>query len=1116
MKKLTAILAALCLIIAAAASVSALTLDTPEEASEIGFAEEGSGIPLASEDGHLTASAEWIRASGTNGTYNTVTVTADETVSAWNVDTGNTLAAVQTTDTTATVTAAGYPGHVTVSAVIDGTQSSVTVRLVGRDAGAFLPGVDLITGTPEGQTFDYTAAEYALQGAIGGNVTIETDEDGNKFARMRWVTGGNSQQYPIYEIINFPNTALDKRPVMISMKHRGKKDNLWILSLNTEDTSSGNVNMRDSFPNNASVWERSSYQLNKRSAVAKIRIQAGLSEAATPYEFDNLTVTPYYKVTYHGFDGEEVSSEYVLPISGIYVPDVSKVSGATGFATAQGGASVPVIKLAHADIDLYPVTETAVTFYADGSTAKVNVPAGSYTVPDIDEVGLAAENFRCWWNGSEYFLPGETIADGASLSGTFFAAVCFEEPLFDPAKGYLVYLFNYENMYNATTAYNTPAYLNKVYATGTSWRTDGNESLKVITDLDGNNAVQLVNSYSSQYQLFGAGIAYNAATVGGKETVQYDYKFISPLSVYHGGSWWMRMMNTTFGATSDNYYNGTVIRENAATEQGIWYHAYAAQVDTSNQGLKGGIVQHGGLPTTAKATQYVDNYAMYFYPKNTFVMYSANDPDAYTVETVDGIYTFPAYGADHIIGWTDGTNYFHAGRTYNASELQFRTLRPIVQDASMPAVLFGFEGDETIGTTLTQGNGPAKYNEVVEDDGAQVLHIHAWDRSSQSDYRLHFLHSAKYDYTDYALFTMRFKGDNLRKVDANADGGYSPVTSNWYAVVYAHWSASGSYFGSALYQFGSSHISPSDNSYHTMVKDLTTISLKSGYDIGYGFSIDPVNGGDGTRFGHDIYIDYIRLYRKGIKTVTYDTNAPAGATVISEVPADTGRGVGVGYLLTGDKPAVEGYTFVGWAESADALPADTVESIDLTDDITVYAVWVQNEQYSAPVMQSDVAIKGTGAKNGLRFKSVIRPSVKDNFDEFGFITTREIFLPYDSATDTYDADALTFLFKKNGENTERFATGVAYNEADGTDKIFGDTEDGGIVYTAVLTGIPLANKNENMVVRPYAKFTANERHMTIYGTAVKASLYQAAEAIRTAGGSAYEDNKAYIDEILAN
>lgn len=1113
MKKLTAILAALCLIIAAAVSVSALTLDTPEEASEIGFAEEGSGIPLASEDGHLTASAEWIRASGTNGTYNTVTVTADETVSAWNVDTGNTLAAVQTTDTTATVTAAGYPGHVTVSAVIDGTQSSVTVRLVGRDAGAFLPGVDLITGTLEGQTFDYTAAEYALQGATGSNVTIETDEDGNKFARMRWVTGGDSQQYPIYEIANFPNTAIDKRPVMISMKHRGKKDNLWVLSLNTEDTSSGNVNMRDSFPNNASVWERSSYQLNKRSTVAKIRMQAGLSEAATPYEFDNLTVTPYYKITYHGFDGEEVSSEYVLPISGIYVPDVSKVSGATGFATAQGGASVPVIKLAHADIDLYPVTETAVTFYADGSTAKVNVPAGSYTVPDIGEVGLAAENFRCWWNGSEYFLPGETIADGASLSGAFFAAVCFEEPLFDPAKGYLVYLFNYENMYNATTAYNTPAYLNKAYAAGTAWRTDGNESLKVITDLDGNNAVQLVNSYGSQYQLFGAGIAYNAATVGGKETVQYDYKFISPLSVYHGGSWWMRMMNTTSGATTDNYYNGTVIRENAATEQGIWYHAYAAQVDTSNQGLKGGIVQHGGLPTTAKAIQYVDNYAMYFYPKNTFVMYSANDPDDYTVVTVEGdTYTFPALDGRHIVAWTSGSNVYLAGKTYSASELQFKALTPYVQDETKPAVLFGFEGDSIIGVT----NNSCKYSEVIEDNGATVFHVHSWDKTGKADQRFHIMHPEKYDYKDYALFCMRFRAENLQKVDEASETGYSPVTGNWYAVVYAHWDTQGSYYGAALYQFGSSHYAPSDNGYHVLLKDISSLANKEGYDIGYGFSIDPVNGGDGTRFGHDFYIDYVRLYRKGVMTVTYDTNAPAGATVISEVPADTDRGVGVDYLLTGEQPAVEGYTFVGWAETADATLNETIESIDLVTDTTVYAVWVQNEQYSAPVMQSDVAIKGTGAKNGLRFKSVIRPSVKDNFDEFGFITTREVFLPYDSATDTYDADALTFLFKKNGENTERFATGVAYNEADGTDKIFGDTEDGAIVYTAVLTGIPLANKNENMVVRPYAKFTANERHMTIYGTAVKASLYQSAEAIRTAGGSAYEDNQAYIDEILAD
>lgn len=46
------------------------------------------------------------------------------------------------------------------------------------------------------------------------------------------------------------------------------------------------------------------------------------------------------------------------------------------------------------------------------------------------------------------------------------------------------------------------------------------------------------------------------------------------------------------------------------------------------------------------------------------------------------------------------------------------------------------------------------------------------------------------------------------------------------------------------------------------------------------------------------YIDAIRVYRKGVVTVTYDTNAPEGAAVLQTVEADTNRDVGTGYYLS--------------------------------------------------------------------------------------------------------------------------------------------------------------------------------------------------------------------------
>ena len=60
----------------------------------------------------------------------------------------------------------------------------------------------------------------------------------------------------------------------------------------------------------------------------------------------------------------------------------------------------------------------------------------------------------------------------------------------------------------------------------------------------------------------------------------------------------------------------------------------------------------------------------------------------------------------------------------------------------------------------------------------------------------------------------------------------------------------------------------------------------------------------------------------------------------------------------------------------------------------------------------------------------------------------------------------------------------------------------------------MENKNEKMVVRSYAKYTVNGKEMVVYGNTNAASLYETAVAIKEAGGTAYTNNKTYIDEIV--
>ena len=137
-------------------------------------------------------------------------------------------------------------------------------------------------------------------------------------------------------------------------------------------------------------------------------------------------------------------------------------------------------------------------------------------------------------------------------------------------------------------------------------------------------------------------------------------------------------------------------------------------------------------------------------------------------------------------------------------------------------------------------------------------------------------------------------------------------------------------------------------------------------------------------------------------------------------------------------------------------------------------------------------------------------SAKINLDEFGFITTREVLLPKNE--DVVDYNALTFDLTNLATGKAKYAYGVSYRK-NGDDVVNGEGTNGEIIYTAVLTGIPLEYKNEAMAVRSYAKFEINGNTITVYGNYHSSSLYDAACAIKNS--AAYEANKEYIDSVLA-
>ena len=99
------------------------------------------------------------------------------------------------------------------------------------------------------------------------------------------------------------------------------------------------------------------------------------------------------------------------------------------------------------------------------------------------------------------------------------------------------------------------------------------------------------------------------------------------------------------------------------------------------------------------------------------------------------------------------------------------------------------------------------------------------------------------------------------------------------------------------------------------------------------------------------FVDYIRFYRTGDKTVTYHLNDGSGNTFkVADKAA-----VGVGYRLTGEVPTRDGFEFRGWATSeADAKTETNLlapsAAIDIVNaDVDLYACWLDKRPSSVGV-----------------------------------------------------------------------------------------------------------------------------------------------------------------------
>ena len=771
------------------------------------------------------------------------------------------------------------------------------------------------------------------------------------------------------------------------------------------------------------------------------------------------------------------------------------------------------------NIKLYYFPANAVVF-ANGDSLKMveyNTETVTLPVPSAVDGTWSDTNFKFWEADGKYYKAGETYPAGEIL-GKSFTLLAFEEPLYDENKGDLILLFNYEGKDGIFA----PTYMNPEYFTvkpTIELRADSiNSNRGLTTEEDGNKVIWGSFTNKGVY-LFGYTWNNGVAPAAELITFDFDYKIVEGVEAFAGRSFWTRFC----GALGGEVYNGGVNVSHSG-EAGKWY-----SVSTSKNGITAGTHTNGAVPQVGtkaiaeKATVYYDNIAFYVKPASFSFKSSADGEIIKTITMKDNTstYTFPKpedLGLDstNFIAWSDGKgNIFEAGETAdftNKSNFRGSEFYPFSQAADMPAVISLFEGEKEIEVSKDS------YAESIDDDGRDVLYSHYWgttwsenEKRWTNDPRIYMYAPERFNANEYGIIEIMSKCPWAYSVtdSKNPDSAYVEKTE-YEITIYNCINEGHTYVGGSRLCTTAFPISDEYN-----LLSLNAAQTGSTYpwgDTGWGFVVDINN----ALYGADTYVDYVRVYRSGITTVTYDTNAPEGVeetAILKEVEPDTGRGLGTGYLLKDLRPEIEGYVFKGWATSADST--ETVESIDLTGNTTVYAVWDKADKYITTEMLEDTEIKGTGSNNGIRFKSIIKPSFKANLDEFGFLATREVLLPKLDG-EAYDYSALTFDHRVKGEKANYYVQGIAYDKDKGTDVVNSETDDGDIVYTTVLSGIPLEKKAETMVVRPYAQYEINGKAVTIYGEVATGSLYDTAMAIRTAGGEAYENNKTYIESIVAD
>ena len=1001
-------------------------------------------------------------------------------------------------------------------------ETEIDIPLIDLEKGklVFYQNFDSENAAPA--TVDYVDETYLTISKIyptGATLTVETDpvDETNKVLKLT-NAGSSWHQYAVG--MNFP---LKEGKYYATYRHAGEGGKL-----------NGYMQRWFTTPNPVN-----STGVAKDDLISVNLDCGGLN--SNPKTWYNTTLTGVCK-TVDGILKFGKNEDTLFPMSG-----TTPMQNIREFRITPNGGNLYVDNLR---IYFYPANAFTIS---DGTTVQMIEQTADdpiFTFPEVPGVYFYVDKN----DFSRTYLPNAKVECSELLGGAFIPV---DVPLIADGKGELVLYTNFENSDKNVLTYTNPAYTS--IKTFKAYRSDGSESITIVTDptdkAGKNHALRVYSSNAATHRLAVPEFD-DIAILNSAYTVDSKYMLVDPSNFKQI---YFRFTNKDGG---DHTSSRTVALDKYPPAELTWTQLSLTPNNLAdmNKGIRSFGYQMN-MKAGKETTYYIDNMALYAYPQNA-VMFkpSLRSKDVQIIReddlnAEDMTYTFPTPEAlgyeleeDAVFyGWAsaDGKQMYKPGETVQYSALDHQTFYPFVQSTNENAMGYAFGGENKNLNHIQSMNS----REKIQDGIRSVLRLVSYKCWNDSQNQKCWAVDARvgmpvgeaqaFDGTEFPIVTYTYKISNAQKVPDTYknDKNYDPAKPEYVnaqpigiqETKYILWyytkkeGANDPFIANkGENKIGGATLTGyTDGKYHTATFNMLSekSNSKDPYLGGkiYGFAVDPRR--DAT-WNAEIYIDSIRAYRYGFTTVTYDTNAPAGATVVHEVAPDTDRGLGKGYLLTDEQPEVEGYMFAGWATKPNAAANETVSSITLGGDTTVYAVWVDAKPVNT--MQTSIRPATSAFSAGIRFRSTVSAFVRGVADEYGYIIARAdqlngVALEFGTDAPTYKNEGKNFT----GTTADgvKYTGAVNYSKANDIEIIYEEKANGDADFTVVMIGLDKSYKKDGttyanrynvaFTARPYVKIGGT----CFYGESCTKSLKErAAELLENTDLS--EAEKSLYQEIV--